>query len=387
MGLMNFEFATATRILFGAGRIREAAPIAAGLGKRALVVTGAGSDRAAPLLGELRAAGVHSEVFAVRGEPSTATVLAGIEAARAAGCDMVLGIGGGSALDAGKAIAALIANGGELLDYLEVIGRGQPLRRQSAPYVAIPTTAGTGSEVTRNAVLGSTEHRVKVSLRSPNMLPAFAIVDHELTCSMPPSLTASTGLDALTQLIEPFVCNSPNPLIASICREGVRIAGLSLHRAYHNGSDAVARERMSLASLFGGLALANARLGGVHGLAGPLGGRLGAPHGAICARLLPYVMEANVHALQTREPGSQVLERYREISALLTGKPDATEAEGIDWVYALCDELRVLPLSALGLTAADFPEIIAQSLKASSMRGNPIALTGHELAHILQASY
>ena len=344
---MNFEFATATRILFGPGRFREAAPIAAALGRRVLVVTGAGGDRAASLLRQLREAGVHPEVFAVRGEPSAATVLAGIEAARGSGCDMVLGIGGGSALDTGKAIAALIANGGELLDYLEVIGRGQPLRKQSAPYVAIPTTAGTGSEVTRNAVLESQEHRVKVSLRSPLMLPSFAIVDPELTYSMPPSLTASTGLDALTQLIEPFVCNLPNPLIDSVCREGIRIAALSLRRAYHDGSDTIARERMSLASLFGGLALANARLGAVHGLAGSLGGRLGAPHGAICARLLPYVMEVNIRALQTREAGSQALERYREIAVLLTGKADATEAEGVDWVYALCEELQVTPLSIL----------------------------------------
>lgn len=383
---MNFEFATATRILFGAGRFREAAPIAAGLGKRALVVTGTGIDRVASLLEQLRAAGVHPEVFPVSGEPSTATVLAGIEAARAAGCDMVLGIGGGSALDAAKAMATLIANGGELLDYLEVIGRGQPLRKQSVPCVAIPTTAGTGSEVTRNAVLESTEHRVKVSLRSPYMLPAFAIVDPELTYSMPQSLTASTGLDALTQLIEPFACNFPNPLIDPICREGIRIAGMSLRRAYHDGRDVIARKRMSLASLFGGLALANARLGAVHGLAGPLGGWLGAPHGAICARLLPYVMEVNIRALQAREPGSPALERYREIAVLLTGKADATEAEGVDWAHALCDELQVLPLSGFGLTASDFPVIIAQSQKASSMRGNPIALTDNELAQILQNS-
>jgi len=381
---MNFEFATAIRILFGAGRIREAAPIAAGVGKRALVVTGAEGDRAAPLVAQLRTAGVHAEMFSVRGEPSTQTVLAGIEAARSSGCDMVLGIGGGSALDTGKAIAALLTNGGDLRDYLEVIGRGRPLEKQSAPYVAIPTTAGTGSEVTRNAVLESPEHRVKVSLRSPLMLPAFAIVDPELTCSMPPALTASTGLDALTQLIEPLVCNSPNPLIDSVCREGIRLAGLSLRRAYHDGRHAVARERMSLASLFGGLALANARLGAVHGLAGPLGGRLRAPHGAICARLLPYVMEANVRALQAREPGSQALERYREVSVLLTGNPAATEAEGIDWVYALCEELNVLPLSDFGLTPSEIPEIVAQSRKASSMRGNPIVLADDELTQVLK---
>ncbi len=382
---MNFEFATATRILFGPGSSNKAASIVAEFGNRALVVTSS-NDRAGPLIEQLCRAGIDTQLFQATGEPSVGTVTTGLEAARAAGCDVIVGIGGGSPLDAGKAIAALTANEGDLLDYLEVIGRGRPLTKRSAPYIAIPTTAGTGSEVTRNAVLGSPEHRVKVSLRSLHMLPSVAIVDPELTHSMPPHLTASTGLDALTQLIEPYVCNSPNPIVDCICREGIRRAGMSLRRAYHNGRDAAAREGMSLASLFGGLALANARLGAVHGLAGPLGGCLGAPHGAICACLLPVVTETNIRALQQREPGSPVLDRYGEVAVLLTANPRATGIQLVQYLYRLCEELQVSPLSRLGLTGEELPAIVAQSQKSSSMRGNPITLTTEELAGILIAA-
>lgn len=211
---------------------------------------------------------------------------------------MVIGLGGGSVLDAGKAIAALVTNLGNVFDYLEVIGKGQPLVNAPLPFIAIPTTAGTGTEVTRNAVLGSPAHGVKVSLRSPMMLPSLAIVDPELTYGLPPEITASSGLDALTQLIEPFVSVKANPMTDAICREGIRHAAKSLRTVYHNGADASAREGMSLASLFGGLALANAALGAVHGFAGPLGGMLNAPHGAICAKLLPLVMEVNIKVLR-----------------------------------------------------------------------------------------
>jgi len=304
---MRFEFATATRILFGAGTVREVAPRAATLGRRCLVVVGSTVERCALLLEELSAHGVETVTFNVPGEPTIEMVLAGVQRARQNGCDVVIGLGGGSVLDTGKAIAALLTNGGELLDYLEVIGRGRPLTEASAPYIAIPTTAGTGAEVTRNAVLGSPEHCIKVSLRSPLMLPRLAVVDPELTHSLPPAVTASTGLDALTQLMEPYVSNSANPLTDAVCRDGMQRVARSLRRAYHDGRDAAAREEMALASLFGGLALANARLGAVHGLASPLGGLVSAPHGAICARLLPYVMQVNLRALQSRAPESPAL--------------------------------------------------------------------------------
>lgn len=379
---MRFEFGTATRILFGAGAWREVAPAAAAMGNRAVVAIG-GSERAAPLLDQLRHHGVETVTFRVRGEPTLEMVLAGVQLARQSGADLVIGFGGGSVIDAGKAVAALLTNDGAPLDYLEVIGSGKPLTKPAAPYIAVPTTAGTGSEVTRNAVLGVPERRVKVSLRSPLMLPRLAVVDPELTCSLPPAVTASTGMDAFTQLIEPFVSNSANPLTDAICSEGMPRVARALRRAYLNGKDAAAREEMSLASLFGGMALTNARLGAVHGLASPLGGMFPASHGAICARLLPCVMAANVRALQSRAPQSPALGRYRQVARLITGKPDATEEDGVAWVRALCVEICVAPLSLFGVTEADFPEVVAQAQKAGSMKGNPIPLSDRELADIL----
>ena len=208
-------------------------------------------------------------------------------------CDTVIGFGGGAALDAAKAIAILMTNPGDVTDYLEIIGRGKTLTEPPVPCIAIPTTAGTGSEVTRNSVIASREERVKVSLRSPLMLPKVVVVDPELTYDLPPAITASTGVDALTQLIEPFVCSRANPLTDGLCQEGIERVARSLRRAFESAgrgeapADAAAREDMAVASLFGGLALANAGLGAVHGLAAPLGGMIGAPHGAVCAALLP----------------------------------------------------------------------------------------------------
>jgi alcohol dehydrogenase class IV len=381
---MRFEFATATRILFGPGTVREAAPLAVSFGQRALFVTGSTVERAAPFLALLKAQGIETVIFQVIGEPTVETVLAGVERAREAACDLVIGMGGGSVVDTGKAVAALLTNGGEPLDYLEVVGRGKPLTRPSAPCIAIPTTAGTGSEVTRNAVLGSPAHRMKVSLRSPFMLPRLAVVDPELTCSLPPAVTATTGLDALTQLIEPFVSNNANPLTDAICREGISRAARSLLRAYRDGRDAAAREDMAMASLFGGLALANARLGAVHGLASPLGGLVPAPHGAICARLLPFVMDVNVRGLQQRAPDSPALERYDEVARLLTGNAPAAALDGAQWVEALCADLSIPPLSRFGLSEGDIQTVVSQAQKASSMKGNSIALTDQELEGILK---
>ncbi len=262
---MRFEFATATRIVFGAGVLREAGPLARDLGSHALVATGRDCRRAQPLLTLLHEHGLAASVFSVPGEPELDTIRHGANLAREKACDLVIGFGGGSAIDAGKAIAAMLTNDGDLLDYVEIIGRGRALARPSAPFIAIPTTAGTGSEVTRNSVLASPEHRLKVSLRSPLMLPRIALVDPALTCDLPPALTASTGLDALTQLIEPYTCSRANPMTDALCVEGIRRAGRSLRAAFADGGNAAAREDMSVASLFGGMALANAGLGAAHG--------------------------------------------------------------------------------------------------------------------------
>jgi alcohol dehydrogenase class IV len=381
---MRFEFATATRIIFGAGTLQEVGELAAELGRRAFVVTGRSAERAKPLLDFLSGVGIESNIFSVQGEPTTEVARQGTGRARANRCDLVVGFGGGSALDAGKAIAALLTNGGDPLDYLEVIGKGEPLAEPAAPYIAIPTTAGTGAEVTRNAVLVSPEHRVKVSLRSSLMLPRLALVDPELTYSLPPDVTASTGLDALTQVMEPFVSVKANPLTDAVCREGMQRAARSLRIAYERGDDSSAREDMAIVSLFGGLALANAKLGAVHGFAGPLGGMFPGPHGAICARLLPFVMTVNVRALQEREPESPALRRYDKIAQILTGDTSATADDGVAWVRELCEVLQVPSLAVYGLTRADFPSLIQKAAVASSMQGNPIKLTPEELEEILE---
>ncbi len=380
---MKFEFATATRILFGSGRLAEIGPLAAELGARALVVTGRDPRRAGRLLELLGAAGIGTATFATDGEPTVETVRSGFEAARKAASDIVIGFGGGSAIDAGKAIAALLANGGDPLDYLEGIGAGKALTKPSLPFIAIPTTAGTGSEVTRNAVLGSPEHRVKVSLRSATMLPRLALVDPELTLGLPPETTAATGLDALTQLIEPFVSPRATPMTDPYCRDGLARVARSLHRAYAAGDDLAAREDMALAALYSGIALANAGLGAVHGFAGPLGGTIDAPHGALCAALLPAVMAVNVAALRERDAGGPALARYAEVARILTGDPDATIEDGLDWTQNLCIELDTLPLNVHALDEADIPLLIRNAAKASSMQANPIRLTEREMELIL----
>jgi alcohol dehydrogenase class IV len=381
--MINFEFATAGRIVFGSGSLFDLGPLVANLGQHALVVVGGTNLRAGPLLDLLSNHKLGHAIFNVVGEPTVDTVRRGVQQAIKEHCDLVIGLGGGSVLDSGKAIAALLTNGGDPLDYLEVIGRGQALTKPAAPYVAIPTTAGTGAEVTRNAVLGSPEHRVKVSLRSPYMLPRLALVDPELTLTMPPPVTASTGLDALTQVIEPYVTPIANPLTDALCLDGLHRVARSLRQAYTHGDDLEAREDMALASLFGGLALANAKLGAVHGFAGPLGGMFDAPHGAICAALLPEVMFANIRALRERQPDSEALRRYEEVAQILTGNPEATAMEGVAWVENLCTDLQIPGLSAYGLSRTDFPELVEASAKASSMQGNPIKLTTGEMEDIL----
>ena len=381
---LGFEFATATRIVFGAGRMREIGSLAKPLGSRALVVTGRDAGRAQRLVAALGEAGIESSLFTTAGEPEVDTVREGAALAKKAGCDLVIAFGGGSAIDAGKAIAAMITNDGELLDFLEVIGKGKALEKAAAPFIAIPTTAGTGSEVTRNSVLASPRHRVKVSLRSPLMLARIALVDPETTYDLPAQLTASTGLDALTQLIEPYVCKRPNPITDALCLEGIRRAARALPASYANGRDNQARDDMSIASLFGGLALANAGLGAVHGFAGPIGGMFPAPHGAVCAALLPHVMNGNLDALRQREPASETISRYETVAQLLTGNPSAKAPEGPAWVHGLVQKLQIPSLRNYGLNSANIDEVVDKSARASSMQANPVVLTKAEMSEILR---
>jgi len=380
--MFSFEFATADRIIYGTGKLNDLGKQIEGRAKRLLLVHGHSSDAIPRVREILSAQEIPFAEFEVHGEPTVEVVHQGVKAAR--DCGTIIGLGGGSVLDTGKAIAALVTNPGDVFDYLEVVGKGQPLVNVPLPYIAIPTTAGTGSEVTRNAVIESTEQKMKVSLRSPLMLPRIALVDPELTYNLPPPITASSGLDALTQLIEPFVSVKANPMTDAICREGMHHAAQSLRRAYENGADKEAREGMALASLFGGMALANAALGAVHGFAGPLGGMLHAPHGALCARLLPLVVEANLKALEMRQPEHPAITRYIEIAQILTGNKNATAIDGVEWVSELVNALDIPALSAYRMSEKDFPEAVEKTMKANSFKGNPIALNEADLRGILE---
>ncbi|RKH31314.1 iron-containing alcohol dehydrogenase [Corallococcus praedator] len=383
----SFEFATANRVLFGPGRIAEVPDLVRGLGgQKVLLVTGVNPARAEPVRAALERLGIPSASFRVAGEPTVDTAREGTAVALEARCDTVVALGGGSALDAGKAIAALAANGGDPLDYLEVIGRGQALTKPSLPLIAIPTTAGTGSEVTRNAVLGSKEAGVKASLRSPLMLPRVALVDPDLLEHTPADVLAAGGLDALSQLIEPFVSVRAQPLTDALAREGMQRSARSLRKAVLHGPGPSEREDLALASLFGGLCLANAGLGAVHGFAAPLGGMLGAAHGALCAALLGATLEVNLDALRTRAPEHPALPRFRELAVLLTGQPEARAEDGITWVKDLVQALRIRGLRAMGLDEADVPGLVAKARAASSMKGNPLVLTDAELTSLVQRS-
>ena len=380
--MTSFEFATATRILFGEGTVRQVAPAAAQWGRRVLLVTGSAPERGDRLRADLEAAGAQASAFPVAGEPDVGLISRGLQEARRGQCDVVVAVGGGSVIDTGKAIAGLLTNSGDVMDYLEVVGQGKPLQNPAAPFIAVPTTAGTGSEVTRNAVLGVSTG-VKVSLRSPFLLPRLAVVDPQLTLGLPQAVTARTGLDALTQLIEAYVSIRANPVTDGFCVQGIALAARSLRRVFHQGDDARARGDMALAALFSGMALANAGLGVVHGFAAPVGGRFHAPHGAIFARILPYGMEMNLRTLRERDPQNVALGRYEEVARMLTGRPGATAADGITWARDICQEFGIPPLAAYGLSERDIPGLVEESAKTSSMRGNPVVLTAEELGEVL----
>ncbi len=378
-----FSFATAGRIVVGPGSSGQVPGIARGFGNRVFVVLGRHTDPAGTALADL-----PDDVTFWRwtGEPTVDGVRAGLAAAREAPPDVVVAWGGGSVIDLAKSVAVLLHGAGDVLDHLEVIGRGLPLPGTSVPVVAVPTTAGTGAEVTANSPILSPEHGLKASLRSPAMLPAVAIVDPVLTLTCPPGVTASSGLDALTQCLEPFVTPRANPLTDALAREGLVRAARSLRTAYQHGVDLDARTDMSLCSLLSGMALANAKLGAVHGLAAPLGGMLGAAHGAVCAAVLAATTAVNVRALRSREPASPALDRYTEAARLLTGRSSAVVEDAVAWIEQTVAALDVPRLGSLGLRPEDHGTVADAALAASSMAGNPVRLTRDEVLEILESS-
>jgi alcohol dehydrogenase class IV len=392
--MTRYEFATAARIVAGPGSSADLLSLIEPIGRAALLVHSAGAlgrgGTVADLIGRLQRGSLARATFSVRGEPDVATVEAAALLARESGCDMVVGIGGGSVLDTAKAAAALAANPGGALDYLEVVGAGGALPAAPLPVVALPTTAGTGSEVTRNAVVAVPERRAKASIRHAGMLPRLALVDSTLTYDNPPALTASCGMDALTQLLEAYVSRRATPLTDGMCLQGLALAAWALPRAYERPDDAEAREAMSAASLMSGLALANAGLGAVHGIAAPLGGGFEAPHGAVCAALLPHVTATNIRALRERDPGGPALGRYARLGELLRGRRDDTEAASIDgliaWLRQIAGQLAIPGLGRYGVSPADAPALAAQAVQASSTRGNPVALEAAELEAAILAA-
>ena len=400
---MMFEFATATRVVFGSGSVSRLGELTQGMGTRPLVVTGSNPERVSRVLDILKAGGHHPEVFTVAGEPTVERVLAGVEKAKQTDRDWVVSVGGGSVVDAGKAIAGLLTNPGDPMDYLEVVGRGQPLQNPSAPFVALPTTSGTGAEVTRNAVLSVPEKQFKVSLRSPHLLPRLALIDPELTLSAPQYVKACSGLDALTQLLEPWVGIRGNWMTDAFCREGLMKFSQAFPAVLEDPENIEAHEIMALASLLSGLALANSGLGVIHGFAAPLGGMYSAPHGAICARLAAPGVKANIDflkAVKSSSDGSGTLAvgvgssdgrdpliRYQQAAQMLLNDHYAQVEDLLVWLDQLVEKSQIPRLKDFGVQREDFSIISDKAMQSGSMKGNPVVLPKNSLIQILEAAF
>lgn len=383
--MSTFEFTSPSRILFGRGQSAKLADLVRQLGAKALIIHNSGEELASRLAG-----GFAHVLLRQQGEPHVGDVDRGLLAARENGCDVIIGLGGGSAIDAAKAVAGLLTNGGAALDYMEVVGKGQKITRPAAPWIAMPTTAGTGAEATRNAVIASPEHQFKASIRSEYLLPRMALIDPELAVDVPPPVTASSGMDALCQVIESYTSSGANAMTDALAIQGIALAGRSLRRAYEDGHDLDAREDMALAALLSGITLANAGLGAVHGFAAPLGANFPVPHGTACAVLLPPVMEANVRALRAQAPGSFVLSKYAQIGRTLTNCRELADDAAIDacveFTAGLVRDLRIPPLSQFGLSEQGVPKLVGLARKASSMRYNPVVLSDEALGTVLRSA-
>ena len=384
--MVRFDLTLPGEIRFGAGRVSEVPGALADLGaKRVMVITGRTTSRADGIRAALNAADMSSMVFGVATEPSIERVRAAVDLVLETGCDAVLGFGGGSALDVAKAVAVLARSGTDPMDHLEVIGAGRPIERPGLPCVAVPTTAGTGSEVTRNSVLSG--GGVKASLRSPLMLPKLAVVDPDLLVGVPRPTIAASGMDALSQLIEPLLSQRAHPFTDALAREGIRRSARSLRRAYQEGmEDPGVREDLAIASLFSGMCLANSGLGAVHGLAAAAGARLSAPHGAVCAAVLTAAMEVNLRALRERAPDHFALQRIAEVASLLTGRPEASPEDAIAWLAELTAAMSIPGLASYGLNQHAIATVVTAAQRASSMRGNPIELSDQEVTEIVTRS-
>ncbi len=377
-----FQFMTATRIIFGEGALQSSLSIINQFGYSVLLVTGQDKQRAIPILNYLKAQSMRYQHVAISGEPNITMVEETAVLGRKFKPDMVIAIGGGSVLDMGKALAAIIPNHGNVYDYVEVVGRNVPLKAKPLHFIAIPTTASTGSEVTRNAVLKSGQDKVKVSLRSPDMLADVAIVDPTLTYDTDPYTSGRGAMDAFTHLMEAYVCGEPNPLTDMVCEEGLRRLSRSvIAGCKHN--DHKARSDLSFAALLGGMAITNAKLGAAHGLASALGGKLDAPHSVITARLAPHVMQENIYAAK-KAGRTDVMNRYRKLAQLVTGRTNANEHDGVLWVKMILDKLELPSLGQFGVCQTSFEQVASDALKSVAIKGNPLPLNQERLIYILK---
>ena len=375
---MDFELFNVPRIVFGRGKFARLGEIVAPMGGRALVVQNVNESLVARTKDVLGGSNVSSEFVRQRGEPTVEHVDVALNLAKERGCDVVIGVGGGSAIDSAKAVAALLTNGGSALDYMEVVGKGLKITKPSAPWVAVPTTAGTGAEVTRNAVVGYPEKNFKASIRSELMLARVAVVDAELHVPVRPEVTARSGMDALCQCIESYTSKGANPMTDALAIKGVELAARSLRRAFNDGTDLDAREDMAMAAMISGVTLTNAGLGAVHGFAAPLGASFPVPHGTVCAALLPWVIRANVHAADDRLKG-----RYRDVARAFGFDGGTGVDRLIDETARLVKDLAIPALREFGIEEKHVPEQVALAKKASSMRFNPVPLSDGALSEIL----
>lgn len=377
-----FQFMTSTRIVFGEGALLESFSLLNQFGYCVLLVTGRNDERTQPLEAYFKQQKMRYQRVAILGEPLISTVEELAAMGRRFRPDMVIGIGGGSVIDVAKALAAMIPNQGCVYDYVDVVGRNVPLQVKPLPMIAIPTTAGTGAEVSKSAVLQSAQEQVKVNLSSLELFPDLAIIDPTLSYGMDPIISGYCGLDALTHLIEAYVCGEPNPLTDMICEEGIRRISAALLTACID-DHLPSRSDMAFAAMLGGMARTNANLGAAHGLAAALSGRLEAPHGLISARLSPYVMKENVEAAM-EEGRADVLYRYKRVARLLTGDPQAEIEQGITWVIRAIQQLNLPSLSSFGLCNTLFEVVADDALRSHAIKGNPLPLTQTRLMNILQ---
>jgi len=385
--MMSFEFNTPSRILFGRGQIERLADLGPAFGSSAMLVH-AGIETAAPvrrIVKMLEAKQVKLTLIRQRGEPKAQDVDSAAEKARRLECDVVIGLGGGSAIDAAKAIAGLLGNGGNVLDYVEVLGKGKKITRPAVAWIAIPTTAGTGAEATRNAVISI--DKFKVSMRSEHLLPRLAIVDPDLAHLTWQTIAAS-GMDALCQLIESYTSSGATTMTDTLALEGIKHAAPALRKSYEHPGDA-AGDSMAFAALLSGITLTNAGLGAVHGFAAPIGAHFDIPHGVVCAALLPPVIAGNVIALGDQPPTHPVLQRYATIGRIVADHPSFETDIAIAALQAFTNQLvidlHIPPLKNFGMHESHIPDLIFLARQASSMKYNPVKLSDDALAEILRA--